>query len=419
MSDLGEAAKIKIIGATAEITGGMNVNNFPAVQPVSFAGGIAVTNLPAVQPVNDNGGSITVDGTVGISGTVPVTGPVTNTELRAVPLPVSGTVGVSGTLPVSGPLTDTQLRASGVPVTGSFYPATQPVSLATAPTTPVTGTFWQSLQPVSGPLTDTQLRALAVAVSIASMPTTPVTGTFWQALQPVSVASLPLPSGASTEATLALIKAKTDNLDVLLSTRTKPADTQPVSLASQPLPTGASTEATLALIKAKTDNLDVLLSTRTKPADTQPVSLAALPVLAVQAAAGSVPHAVVSLGNSLGKTLIGKTATLATTLATADQVVLTYTVTAGKTLYLQYIKLQARLTAYAATSTLFGEASLESPAGTKLLTLMLAGPGQSVEDFLQLDEAMPIAAGTVIRVVCTPSAVANYTWRANFGGYEK
>ena len=52
--------------------------------------------------------------------------------------PVSGTVGVSGTVPVS---------------------------LATAPTTPVTGTFWQATQPVSGPLTDTQLRATAVPVS--------------------------------------------------------------------------------------------------------------------------------------------------------------------------------------------------------------------------------------------------------------
>lgn len=39
-----------------------------------------------------------------------------------------------------------------------------------------------------------------------------------------------------------------------------------------PLPTGASTEATLALIKAKTDNIDVALSTRTKPADTQVVA---------------------------------------------------------------------------------------------------------------------------------------------------
>lgn len=60
----------------------------------------------------------------------------------------------------------------------------------------------------------------------------PVTGTFWQATQPISAAALPLPSGASTEATLALIKAKTDNLDVALSTRTKPADAQHVILDS-------------------------------------------------------------------------------------------------------------------------------------------------------------------------------------------
>lgn len=59
--------------------------------------------------------------------------------------------------------------------------------------------------------------------------------------QPVSAAALPLPTGASTEATLALIKAKTDNLDVALST--------------------VATQATLALIKAKTDNLDAALST--------------------------------------------------------------------------------------------------------------------------------------------------------------
>jgi hypothetical protein len=74
-------------------------------------------------------------------------------------------------------------------------------------------------------------------------------------------------STRATEATVALIKAKTDNLDVALSTRTKPADQQhvlidnaaveitndvgnplPVSATALPLPTGASTEATLALI---------------------------------------------------------------------------------------------------------------------------------------------------------------------------
>lgn len=72
--------------------------------------------------------------------------------------------------------------------------------------------------------------------------TQPVSGAFWQATQPVSAASLPLPTGASTEATLALIKAKTDNLDVALSTRavTGLTDAQiratalPVSLAALP-----------------------------------------------------------------------------------------------------------------------------------------------------------------------------------------
>jgi len=55
-------------------------------------------------------------------------------------------------------------------------------------------------------------------------------------------------SALNLEATQALIKAKTDNLDVALSTR--------------------NLEATQLLIKAKTDNLDVALSTRLKPADT-------------------------------------------------------------------------------------------------------------------------------------------------------
>jgi hypothetical protein len=82
---------------------------------------------------------------------------------------------------------------------------------------------------------------------------------------PVSAASLPLPTGAATgakqdtgnaslasidgkvatETTLALIKAKTDNLDVALSTRTKPTDVQAVSATSLPLPTGAAQDATL------------------------------------------------------------------------------------------------------------------------------------------------------------------------------
>lgn len=113
-----------------------------------------------------------------ITGSVAVTGPLTDTQLRATAVPVSLTsTTITGSVAVTGPLTDTQLRATAVPV-----------SLTS---TTITGSV-----AVTGPLTDTQLRASAV----------PVSGTFFQATQPVSAAALPLPSGASTEATLALLQ---------------------------------------------------------------------------------------------------------------------------------------------------------------------------------------------------------------------
>ena len=72
---------------------------------------------------------------------------------------------IDGKLPASLTVSSTRLLVDGSGVT-------QPVS----------GTFWQATQPVSG--------------------------TFWQATQPVSAASLPLPTGASTEATLSAASAK-------------------------------------------------------------------------------------------------------------------------------------------------------------------------------------------------------------------
>jgi len=74
--------------------------------------------------------------------------------------------------------------------------------------------------------------------------------------QPVSVASLPLPAGAATEATLeaarallATIDADTSNLDVLLSTRASETKLEAV-------------RALLQTIDVDTSNIDVLLSTR-------------------------------------------------------------------------------------------------------------------------------------------------------------
>jgi len=112
-------------------------------------------------------------------------------------------------------LTDFELRLTEVPV-----------SLAAAPTTPVTGTFWQATQPVSGTVAATQsgtwdevgvndsgnsltvdapvgtpafvrlsdgaAAITTLPVSLATAPTTPVTGTFWQATQPVSIATAPV-----------------------------------------------------------------------------------------------------------------------------------------------------------------------------------------------------------------------------------
>ena len=52
--------------------------------------------------------------------------------------------------------------------------------------------------PASSGLTNTELRASAVPISLATAPSTPVTGTFWQATQPVS--STTLATAASQEA---------------------------------------------------------------------------------------------------------------------------------------------------------------------------------------------------------------------------
>lgn len=103
------------------------------------------------------------------------------------------------------------------------------VDVLAAPSTAVTGTFWQATQPVSG--------------------------TFWQATQPISAAALPLPTGAATSAlqggglpaALAAggglkVEGVAGGVAVPVSGTFYQA-TQPVSAAALPLPTGASTSA--------------------------------------------------------------------------------------------------------------------------------------------------------------------------------
>lgn len=90
--------------------------------------------------------------------TTGVTGGLTDTELRATPVPVSGTVTAT-----TGGLTDTQLRATPVPVSGTVTATTGGLTdtqLRATPV-PVSGTVTAT----TGGLTDTQLRATPVPVS--------------------------------------------------------------------------------------------------------------------------------------------------------------------------------------------------------------------------------------------------------------
>lgn len=144
-----------------------------------------------------------------------------------------------------------------------------------------------------------------------------------------------------------------------------------------------------------------------------PLLIAAMP----QASISGVMQA--TLGSNVGKTVVSKTGTLASSATTADQVVVTYTVTAGKTFYIQYFDFTARLTTFAATATNFGDCSLESPAGTKLYTMMNASAGAPAQVRVVTAEPLPIGSGVVVRIVCTPSAVTAFTWRGNLVGFER
>lgn len=136
-------------------------------------------------------------------------------------------------LSVIGPLTDAELRAVAVPVSVASLPlpsgaataanqATEIASLAS-----IDGKLTSPLT-VTGPLTDAQLRATAV---------------------PVSASSLPLPTGAATETTLAAMSAK---LPATLGAKVTASSLAvniasdqvvPISASALPLPSGAATSA--------------------------------------------------------------------------------------------------------------------------------------------------------------------------------
>lgn len=215
------------IMGTVTVTNTVNVavSNFPASQAVT--GPLTDVQLRAT-PVPVSGGAdhaltfagdkVDVTGsTVGIVGSVEVVNDVGN------PLPVSGTVAVSnfpGSQPVTGPLTDAQLRATPVPVSGG---ADHALTFA-GDKVDVSGSSGVG---VTGPLTDAQLRATPVpvsggadhaltfagdkvdasgsSVSVSNFPaSTEIANDVGNPI-PMSAASLPLPAGAATDANLSAL----------------------------------------------------------------------------------------------------------------------------------------------------------------------------------------------------------------------
>lgn len=250
---------------------------------------------------------------------------------------------------------------------------------------------------------------------------------------PISAVALPLPTGAAAETTLAAINTKTPSLGQAAMAASVPvaiasnqsaipatqsgvwtiaaiqsgvwtvavSGTVPISAAALPLPAGAATETTLSSVNTKIPALGQAVM-----ASSQPVVIASDQALSV------------GLGVSSGKTTIGKTATLVTSSNSNDQVILTYTVTAGKTFYLEGFDWKTAKTTVDTTAATYGTISLETPSGTKIQTWIARDAG--TDSFARFfAEPLPIPAGAIIRFVVTPANNTSYTWVTNLIGYEK
>jgi hypothetical protein len=195
-----------------------------------------------------------------------VTGPLTDVQLRASPVPVSGTVSITGVATeakqdvgnISLASIDAKLTAPLI-VDGSGV--TQPISASTLPLP--TGASTLALQTsgnaslvsidskltaplsVTGPLTNTELRATPV----------PISGTV--------TANLGTIAGVSTEVTLSALNTKVPSNLTVTSTRLLvdgSGVTQPISAASLPLPSGASTAALQTTGNASLASIDSKLT---------------------------------------------------------------------------------------------------------------------------------------------------------------
>ncbi len=276
------------------------------------------------------------------------------TNLRGIRVASDGTIRVDPTGTTTQPVSGTVTANAG---TGTFAVSAASLPLPSGAATEITlatllsETTFTNRTPTIGQKT----MAGSAPVTIASdQGALAVSGTFFQATQPVSAAALPLPAGAATEATLALIKAKTDNLDVALSTRavTGLTDTQlraspvpvsgsfyqatqpvsgtvtanagsgtfAISAVDLPLPSGAATEATLAtrLAEATFTSRINTLGQKSMAASTPVVIASNQSAIPVTVVSGEASASNLKVAYDIGETVIYiGTAELASSTASA------------------------------------------------------------------------------------------------------
>lgn len=169
---------------------------------------------------------------------------LTDTELRAVPVPISGTIDTG----LLQPLTNTELRANPVPISATSLPL---------PTGASTETTLSSINTKTPSLGQAAMAASVPVVIASDQDPIPITGSITATNPSVDLTGDPAPlystlvGGKDGSGDLQALKVSVAGV---LSVDGSGV-TQPVSLASVPLPTGAATEITLAAINTKTPAL--------------------------------------------------------------------------------------------------------------------------------------------------------------------
>lgn len=187
--------------------------------PISFTGTTgplhvsAADPLPVVMSGGGGGGVQYADGALRdtATGTLLMVDDGTNIQSASGDSAGRLNVNINGTVAVSGPLTDTQLRATAVPVSGTFFQATQPVSVASLPLPSGASTAAnQTTANTSLSSIDGKIPALGQALAAASVPVV-LTAAQLSTLTPSNVTNYSLETGGN----LASIKTNTDKIPAL------------------------------------------------------------------------------------------------------------------------------------------------------------------------------------------------------------